>query len=146
MASPSSFSLFPLMVWLTRTIYCFASVYIWKELFCTSKCCTQILALKAGKGGNLLAQVKRLTVGYWKQDDKHLTVSFSSGKCKKSLFTTSYYLNQLHFTAKQLSWAHIMIEKTMLQLLLIYMSIKKTNILLARAAGNRARSHAHEVN
>lgn len=30
--------------------------------------------------------------------------------------------------------------------MLIYMSIKKINISLASAAGNKARSHAHEVN
>lgn len=74
-----AFVSFLLWIWFTSTICCFASVYIWKESFCTSKYCTQILALKAGKGGsgNLLVRVKRSNVGNWKHADKHLTVSRS---------------------------------------------------------------------
>ena len=68
-----------LPLWCLFTVCCFARVSTWKEFFCTSKCCAQILALKAGKvrSGNLFAQALRLTVGNWKHADKHLTVSRS---------------------------------------------------------------------
>lgn len=74
-----AFVSFLLWCWFPSTICCFASVYIWKESFCTWKCYTQILALKAGKGGsgNLLVQVKRLNVGNWKHADRHPAVSRS---------------------------------------------------------------------
>ena len=78
-----TFVSFLLWCWFTSTICCFAIVYIWKESFCTSKCYTQILALKAGKGGKWKSvssgQVFRCwqLKARWQASD---SLSFSSGK------------------------------------------------------------------
>lgn len=107
---------FHLCCWFTQAIFCFASLYIWKE-FMDFGVLHSDFGLKAGIGEsvNLLSQVKHINVGKWKHAD---SVLWSLGKIQNPCLLQVI----IPITTRQLSWVHSPYcdWKTMFQLLLIY--------------------------
>lgn len=80
----------------------------------------------AGNGGSASVQLRKLKLKprWWESD----SLLFSSRKNPASPFTTSYYLNHRCTGAQRLPWVCSPYRR--LHLLLIYISMKKINILL----------------
>lgn len=119
-------------------------VYIRLESICTSRCYPQVLAPEGWKRWKCIGSSQPLKwwqlKALWQQSGLVLFWGIT-----KSLLTTTYYPSQLNITVKQPSgvcspYCH---WKTMLQQLLIYMSIKGIHILLASRAVTKGRSHVH---
>lgn len=136
---------FHLCCWLTWAIFCFVSVYIWKDTFLDFRVLHSDVGIEGWKRWKCKSVISGQLFKCWQVKACWQSLVLS-GENTKSLFTTSYYPN--HNPTALLSTQPILWLKdnapaaTDIQ----YVSIMKTNVFLTCAAGNKAMSCVHQMN